>query len=133
MLNLKSDKVIINKSAQEIFDFLTDFNNLRNIMPEQINNWQSTMTTCEFEIQGLTKMSMKIDKKIPYSKIIIKPNGDTSYDYVLSVLLNSLEDNKTQGQLFFDVDVKPMVAMMAKKPLQNFIDILSGKLKENLK
>ncbi|MCD6113245.1 MAG: SRPBCC family protein [Bacteroidales bacterium] len=133
MLNLKSDKVIINKSAERVFDFLSDFNNFENIMPEQIQDWQSTMTTCEFNIQGLTKLSMKIDKKIPYSKIIIKPNGDTSFDYILTVNLYQLEEDKTEGQLIFDADVNPMLAMMAKKPLKNFINILSEKLKDNLK
>lgn len=133
MVNLKSDKIVINKSAENIFDFLTDFNNFENIMPEQIQEWQSTMTTCEFQIKGLTRMSMKIDKKNPFSKIIIKPNGETPFDYSLNVNLSELELDKTEAQLFIAADMNPMIAMMAKKPLQNFINIISEKLKENFK
>ena len=39
-MNLKSPKVSIKKSAQEVFDFLSDVKNFESLMPENISKFE---------------------------------------------------------------------------------------------
>ena len=36
----------MNKTAKEVFDFLSDFNNFQKLMPEQVVDWKSTADEC---------------------------------------------------------------------------------------
>ena len=64
MTRLESDKVTVNKAAQEVYNFLSDFNNFGHLMPEQIADWKSTADECSFTIKGMASQGMKIIEKI---------------------------------------------------------------------
>ena len=130
MKTFESDKVIINNSSENIFNFLSDFNNFEKLMPEQIANWQATENSCSFTIQGMADIGMKIQEKIPYSKIVIVPDGKVPFTFELVCSLKNISSEKTETQLIFYADLNPVLSMMASKPLQNFVNILGGKLKE---
>src|SRR2546426_4576982 len=112
MTKLESDKVILNKSAEEIYNFLSDFNNFGHLMPEQIADWKSTSDECSFTIKGMASLGMKMIEKTPTSLIKITRNGKAPFDFTLSVLI---EDKQSQCtvQLAFDADLSPMMKMMA--------------------
>lgn len=71
MVNIKSDKREINSSTGEIFSFLSNFKNFRDLMPEQIVNWKSDEEYCSFTIEGMADIGMKIEEKVPNEKIRI--------------------------------------------------------------
>ena len=130
MTKIESNKVIVNNSNKNIFMFLSDFNNFKKLMPEEIINWNSTEDTCSFTIQGMTDFSLKIKEKIQFSKIVAIPNGKAPFNFELLCLLSDLKNNKTEAQLILNADMNPMYILMAKRPLQNFVNILVQKLKE---
>lgn len=130
MKKFESEKVIINTSSENIYNFLADFNNFQKLMPEQIVNWKSTENNCSFTISGMADISMRIQEKIPFSKIIIVPDGKVPFTFELICDMNEIDKNSTQSQLIFMADLNPMLSMMASKPLQNFVNILAQKLKE---
>jgi len=130
MKNFESEKLIINKSPENIFNFLSNFNNFEKFMPEQIANWQATENSCSFTIQGMADIGMKIQEKIPHTKIIIVPDGKVPFEFELVCSLKNISSDKTETQLFFNADLNPVLSMMASKPLQNFVNILGEKLKE---
>ena len=53
MTRIESDKVEVAKSAEEVFNFLSDFNNFSKLMPEQVTDWVSDTDTCSFNIKGM--------------------------------------------------------------------------------
>lgn len=129
MTKIDSDTVRINKSAEEIYNFLGNFNNFQKLMPEQVTNWQSTDDECSFTIAGMASLGMKIQEKIPHSMIKVMRHGKAPFDF----LLNCKIDDKGPDcdvQLSFDADLNPMLKMMAVKPLGNFLNLLVNKLKE---
>src|SRR4051812_5483999 len=75
MTRLESNKVTVDKSAKEVFDFLSDFNNFRKLMPEQVVDWKSTADECTFTIKGMATLGMKIVEKIPDSFIRVVKKG----------------------------------------------------------
>jgi carbon monoxide dehydrogenase subunit G len=128
MTRLESDKATINKPAEEIYTFLSDFNNFGHLMPEQISDWQSTADECSFTIKGMAELGMKMVEKVPYSLIKIAKTK-APFDFILSC---TIEDKGPQCevQLAFDANLNPMLKMMASKPLTNFLNMLVNKLKE---
>ena len=131
MTRLESDKVILSKSAEEVYNFLSDFNNFGHLMPEQIADWKSTNDECSFTIKGMASLGMKMVEKTPNSFIKIVRNGKAPFDFMLNV---HIEDMQTQSsvQLAFDADLSTMMKMMASKPLTNFLNLLVNKLKDVL-
>jgi hypothetical protein len=129
MTDFESDKLTINCSSEKIFNFLSDFNNFGKLMPEQISNWKATEDTCSFTIQGMAELSMRISEKNPFSKIVYSSDKVNPFDYNLTILLSDT-DNKTLSQVIFSAELSTMLKMMLQRPLQNFVNILNTKLKE---
>jgi len=130
MADIKSTKQTVGNTAENIFSFLSDFNNFKNLMPEQVKDWQSTEDTCSFTIQNLPAISMKIHEKLPFTKIVYTSHSETPIKFELIYFLKNKSASQTETQLIFKADLNPMLSMMVAKPLQNFVDILNQKLKE---
>jgi carbon monoxide dehydrogenase subunit G len=130
MTRIESDKKIVNKSPEVVFNFLSNFNNFQKLMPEQVTNWQSTEDECSFTIAGMASLGMKIMEKKPHSFILVGKNGSAPFDFTLECMLAEKNSSETEAQLAFNADLNPMLKMMAVKPLTNFLNILVEKLKD---
>jgi hypothetical protein len=130
MTKIESTKTEIENSVENVFVFLSDFNNFQKLMPSQVTNWTSTETECSFTINGMATIGMKILEKTPHSNIKISSNGKVPFNFILNVNLASLEANKSTGQLVFEADLNPMIKMMVEKPLTNFFNLLAERMKE---
>jgi carbon monoxide dehydrogenase subunit G len=129
MTTISSDKVTMNKTAKEVYDFLSDFNNFQKLMPDQVVDWKSTADECTFTIKGMATLGMKIIEKVPNKLIKVEKNGSAPFDFTMSCMIDDLQQ-QCAVQLAFDADLNPMMKMMASKPLTNFLNILVNKLKE---
>src|SRR5688500_13017382 len=102
MTKIESEKQECENSAERIFNYLSDCNNFKNLMPSQVTNWNSTSDECSFVINGMATIGMKITEKAPHSKIKINSHGKVPFDFTLNVVLNETSPNKTTGQLVFE-------------------------------
>ena len=130
MTRIESEEVTLNKSPEEVFNFLSDFNNLKKIMPEQVVDWQSTETDCSFTIKGMASLGMELAEKTPHSQIKIARKGKAPFDFNLFCNMAAADGNSTKLKLAFDADLNPMLKMMAEKPLKNFLNILAENFKK---
>lgn len=130
MTEIKSDLVLINRNAETIFNFLSNFDNFGKLMPEQVINWKSTADSCSFTIKGMADLALKTSEKTEFSKIVWATDGKAPFDFTLSSVLNEQNANQTQAQIILNADLSPMLKMMAVRPLSNFVNLLVNKLKE---
>lgn len=131
MTRLESKTVNIDKSPQEVFEFLSDFNNFQKLMPEQVTDWVSEKTTCSFNIKGMASLGMAHDSLTPFSEVKIKRNGKAPFDFFLTCKIDGSQDGtKSDLTLYFDADLNPFLKMMAEKPLTNFLNLLVNKYKD---
>lgn len=130
MVKLESHIVEVKNSNQKVFTFLSNMNNFEQLMPEQVINWNSTETNCSFTIKGMTDLSLSISEKIPYSKIVIIPGDKAPFMFNLICLINENSTNNSTVQIVFQAELSTMMEMLAKNPLQNFVNALASKLKE---
>lgn len=129
-MKITTDKVTINNTAQNVFDFLADFNNFQQLLPQdKIKDYQSTKDDCSFGIKGMTELGMKIvDRKSP-SEINITSNGKVPFPFKLNVFLQE-NGSTTIGHMEFEGDINPFMKMMVETPLTNFFGMLQKKLVE---
>ena len=131
MTKIESNPVEIQTSAKHIFAYLSDFNNFGTLMPPQITNWQSTTETCSFTIQNMATLAMRIKEKIEPTKLVITSEPPSPFPFDLICELEALSENACRSIIRLHADMNPMLAMMAKNPLQNFVNLLNEQLKNS--
>lgn len=129
---IESQKALINCQPQKVYDFLTNFDNFKRLLPDQVANWQSTGDSCSFEVKGLAKVGLRITSKTPYTEIIMIGEGKLPFGFSFETFIRQVETQQCQVQMVIDADMNPFIAMMAEKPLQNFVDLILPKLKEEM-
>ena len=127
MTRIESDNRLINKNEKVIFDFLSDFNNFEQLMPDRVENWESNEKTCSFTISGLASLGMEIIESTPNSFIKMKDFGKVPFKFNFLVNIEKQDDN-CYVNLIFDADLNTMLKMVAVKPLKNFLNMLLDEL-----
>jgi len=130
--HIESEKIIINCATEKVYYFLGNFDNFTSILPGQVENWQSTGDSCSFEVKGLATLGLRITDKVPFTKISMKGEGKIPFSFSLNALFIEISSEQCQVQLVIQADMNPFIAMMAEKPLQNFVDLLLPRLKQEM-
>ncbi len=130
LTKIDSEIVEINNSAENIFNYLSDFKNFEKLMPSQVTNWTSTSEECSFTLNGMATIGMKIIEKTPSSKITINSNGKVPFEFHLFIYITTKDANNCTGQIVFESDLNPMLKMMVVKPLGNFFNLLAHRMKD---
>ena len=125
---IESDKVEINKSAETVFNFLSDFNNHEKLMPSQVSNWQSTSDECSYTLNGMATIGMKITEKTPNSKIVISSHGKVPFEFTLTTTIADNGGDKCTAQMIFEADLNPMMKMMVAGPMGKFFNYMASKI-----
>ncbi len=130
MTSFKSDKILINKSQEDLYTFLSDFNNFEKLMPEQVTNWKATNDSCSFTIKGMADLAMTMGQQTEYSQITYNSVGEKPFRFDLKTHFSLADNDQTETHIILNADLNPMIKMMASRPLQNFVNLLVNKLKE---
>jgi carbon monoxide dehydrogenase subunit G len=128
-MRIEGKPATINKDIVSVYNFLTDFNNFKDLMPEQITNWKSSNDSCSFTIQGMASISLTFAEKTPHSIINIVPEGKTPFKFGLVIKLDE-QNESTVAKVDVDANLNPMMAMMAKRPLENLVNVMAGNINE---
>ena len=123
-MNLETQKITVQKSAKEIFEFLTDLNNFEGLMPESKEKFEVDGDSFIFGLKGMPEIRLVLQEQVEYSKIVLGA-ASSKLPFTLTLDINEVDDNSSENQLFFKGDFNPMMAMMIKGPLQKFINTLS--------
>jgi len=126
---IESEKVTINNSPEKIFNFIGNFDNFSALLPEKVENWQSTGDSCSFEVKGLATLGLRITERIPFTKVSMTGEGKLPFDFTLAAIMHETSLQQSEVQLIIDSDMSQFIAMMAANPLKDFINALVNKLK----
>lgn len=134
-MRFTGDPQTINAGQKEVFEFLCNFNNFEQLMPDQISDWVSDTDSCTFTIQGMATITLKYFRKEPFHTVEVVPEGKTPISFNLLVKLFESENeiHKTTGIVEIDADLNPMMAMIARKPFENLVNVMADKLNEAFK
>ncbi|PXY47077.1 SRPBCC family protein [Flavobacterium hydrophilum] len=124
-MNLESPKVTVQKSAQDLFDLLTDVKNFEKLMPENIAKFEVIGEDAFiFGLKGMPEIKLKMKDKVAPNKIILGAASD-KLPFTLVSNIESVSDSSSEVQLLFEGEFNPMMAMMIKGPISKFIETLA--------
>jgi hypothetical protein len=127
-MNLESPKVTIEKSAQYLFDSLSDVKNFETLMPESIAKFEVLGEDAFiFGLKGMPEIKLKMKEKVAPNKIVLGAASD-KLPFTLTANIDSVSENTSAVQLFFEGEFNPMMAMMIKGPIGKFIETLAANM-----
>ncbi|WP_420572318.1 SRPBCC family protein [Kordia sp.] len=124
-MNIESPKVTVNKSPQELYDFLTNVENFEKLMPENISKFEVLAEgKFLFALKGMPEIVLKLKESTPPNTVVLGAASD-KLPFTLTGNIQELEAGKSEAQLVFEGDFNPMMAMMIKGPIGKFINTLA--------
>ena len=125
MAKIESRMGIIKSSDEKIYNFLSDFNNFKDLIPaDKVTDWESTEDSCKFKVEGIGQAGLKMIEKEPHKLIKITSDETTPLPFQLWIQIKSVEENDSRIKITIDMDVNPVMVSMVKSPLQSFVDTL---------
>lgn len=113
--------VTINRPAGVVYAFLADMNNHRQLMPDSITDWESTADMASFNVQNITKLSLKIDERVVGTLIRITPAEKPPFDLELKWELDGAQQS-TEVKFTITADLNMMMKMLASGPLKKLAE-----------
>jgi carbon monoxide dehydrogenase subunit G len=124
-MNLESPKIAIEKSSEDVFNFLSNIKNFESLMPENISKFEVlSEDTFLFALKGMPEIILTKKEVLPPNKIVLGAAGG-KLDFSLTAHINTVSEASSDVQLHFDGDFNPMMAMMIKGPIGKFIETLA--------
>ena len=129
-MNLESPKTNVEKSAEYIFNALSDFKNFEKLMPENIAKFEVIDENCfEFGLKGMPEIKLVKKASTPNSEIILGA-ASSKLPFTLTAKIDAISENATEVQLFFEGEFNAMMAMMVKGPITKFIETLASNMEK---
>ena len=129
-MNLESPKTSVEKSAEYIFNALSDIKNFEKLMPENIAKFEVIDENCfEFGLKGMPEIKLVKKSSTPNSEIILEA-ASSKLPFTLTAKIDAISENATEVQLFFEGEFNAMMAMMVKGPITKFIETLSSNMEK---
>lgn len=130
-MKLNSKKITVQKSAQELFDFLTNLNNFEQLMPENISKFEVIRENAfVFALKGMPEIALEIKEKEAPNKLVLGAISD-KMPFTLTTTIDEINETTSEAELHFEGKFNTMMTMMVKGPLTKFLETLSSKM-ENI-
>ncbi|MGY0407195.1 MAG: SRPBCC family protein [Polaribacter sp.] len=129
-MHIEGNKILVEKSSKETFEFFTKLENFKEIMPENIQKFEVDEDSFLFSLPGMPEIRLVLKEKTEYTNVTLGA-ASSKLPFMLAANITEISENKSEVQLLFNGDFNSMMAMMIKKPLTKFVGTLSeniGKL-----
>ena len=127
-MHIEAPKNKINKSAKEVFEFLTNLRNFEKLMPENIDKFEViNEDRFLFALKGMPEIVLQRKEQNPNDKIVLGAASD-KLSFTLTADILAVSEDVCEVTFSFNGEFNAMMAMMIKSPITNFV----GTLSENL-
>ncbi len=124
-MKLESPKVIVEKSAEYLYNALSDVKNFEKLMPENIAKFEVLGEDIfNFGLKGMPEIKLRMKEGIPNSKVVLNAASD-KLPFSLIASIDAVSENSSEVKLDFEGEFNPMMAMMIKGPISKFIETLA--------
>jgi len=129
-MNLESPKIQLNKTQQEVFDFLVKVENFEKIMPDSIEKFENLdEDSFLFQLKGMPVLKLVLKEKTASSQIVLGAKSD-KLPFKLTANIHEVSETSSEMQLLFEGEFNAMMSMMIKSPIQKFINNLAENLQK---
>jgi len=128
-MNIEGNKVIVQKSQKETFEFLSDLKNFEQLMPDSIQKFEVDGDSFIFGLKGMPEIRLVLKDSTAYSNITLGA-ASSKLDFQLVADIAAIDATSSEVQLEFNGKFNAMMAMMVKRPLNSFIETLTDNLQK---
>ena len=128
-MKLERSIATVPKPIEDVFEQLTLASTYELLMPEEASFRIKDEKHFSFKLGGMHVIPLKLERQTPNTQIVMAADGG-SVPFELHTNLEAI-DGETKIQLVFEGNINPMMQMMVKKPLTQFLEALianTGKL-----
>jgi hypothetical protein len=116
---------------KNLYLFLSDFKNFKDILPEdKVENFTYMDNRCDFAIKGITAIGIVLVEKKEYSHLIFNSEGLAKFNFKLTVFFEGEATQTGTCKVDLFADMNPFIKVMAEKPLLQLINTMSLKLSQ---
>lgn len=128
IMEIATEKKTVSKNIKEVYEFVIDLKNFEQLMPDSIDKFEVLDNdTFLFALKGMPQIVLKRNNQQPFNQLVLGAASE-KLPFTLTVDIDSKNDNETDVVLSFTGEFNPMMAMMIKTPITNFMNALSDNL-----
>ena len=112
----------IRRSAQQIYDVVSRFDNLTPALADRVEEWQADEDTCSFKAKGFT-VKLRMEEREPGKYVkVVGDDGGVPMDFAFWLQLKEVAPYDTRMRLVLHIDLNMMMKMMIGNKLQGALD-----------
>ena len=122
-MKISSSIARVDHPTEQLFSKLSSVETYEGLMPEGAEFTKIDNSRFRFKLGGMPEIGLIIGDKQPNESIVLTSSSD-KISFSLRGQLTKFSETQTDVQLQFYGDFNPMMAMMVKKPLTQFMQSL---------
>ena len=122
-MEISSSIARVDHSTEQLFSKLSSVETYEGLMPEGATFSKIDDSRFLFKLGGMPEIGLTIGDKKPNESIVLTSSSD-KISFSLRGQLTKITETQSSVQLHFEGDFNPMMAMMVKKPLTQFMESL---------
>ena len=126
-MEINSSITRVDHSTKQLFSKLCSVETYESLMPEGAAFKKIDDIRFRFKLGGMPEIGLTICDKQPNESIALTSTSD-KISFSLRGQLTKISETQSDVQLHFKGDFNPMMAMMVKKPLTQFMESLIGNM-----
>ena len=126
-MEINSSMARVDHSTEQLFSKLSSVDTYEGLMPEGASFTKIDDSRFRFKLGGMPEIRLTISYKQPNESILLTSSSD-KISFSLRGQLTKISETQSDVQLHFEGDFNPMMAMMVKKPLTQFMESLIGNM-----
>ena len=128
-MKISSPQTRVNLPVDKLFKMASNCQNFVHYMTDHVKDVSATEDSCTFTIENIAKVTLKILEKKPDTLIRFVAENDKNIPFFLDLNFNVISENETDVEANLEVDIPLLLRPVLQKPLKNFMETLSEKLK----
>ncbi|SRR5690554_2293518 len=129
-MKLNSKTVTVQKSAEQLCDYLSNVRNFEALMPENTSKFEVLDDkSFVFALKGMPEISLEVKEVEKPNKVVLGAAND-KIPFSLTGNIQPVSENSSTAELLFDGQLNTMMAMMLKAPISKFMDTLATNLEQ---
>ncbi len=127
-MEIATEKKTVPKSIKDVYEFIINLKNFEQLMPDSIDKFEVLDNdTFLFALKGMPQIVLKRNNQQPFNQLVLGAASE-KLPFTLTVDIDSKNEKETDVVLSFTGEFNPMMAMMIKMPITNFMNALSDNL-----
>ncbi len=127
-MQLESNRVTVNKSAEYLCSFLSDVKNFEELMSENISKFEVIRENAfVFALKGMPEIALELKETVPPNKVVLGAISD-KMPFTLTADIENVDESNSTAKLHFEGEFNAMMAMMIKGPISKFLETLTTNL-----